>query len=286
MIMVKLKGGLGNQMFQYATGLFLASKNNEELKLDVTGYEDPRHANSDTPRKYRMYAFNLSGNVATSEEAFKARNPYGIFSKGLRFFNQRILKKYYKDYDSKFLKKSHKYVEGYFQSEKNFLPIADKIRREFTIKNESEDFHVEKNKIDKTKSVSVHIRRGDYVNDKATSNYFGLYSKEYYEKAMALMELKIEAPIFYFFSDDINWVKGEFGEQSNFNFISNTKLEDYEELMLMASCSHNIIANSSFSWWGAWLNPNPNKLVIALKKWVNANPDPHLNIIPEVWTRL
>ncbi len=288
MIVVKLKGGLGNQMFQYATGLFVAFKNNEELKFDATGYEDPRHMNSDTPRKYRLFPFNISGSVASLEEVKRYRNRFGIFSKALRYFNQRILKKYYTDYDPKFFKKNHKYIEGYFQSEKNFLPIANKIRKEFTLKKEfeSEDFILEKNKIDKIKSVSIHIRRGDYVNDKATNNYFGVYSKEYYEKAIVLMNAKIESPIFYFFSDDIEWVKKEFGEQNNFNYISNGEFKDYEELMLMATCANNIIANSSFSWWGAWLNQNPNKIVIAPKKWVNREPDPHFNVIPDDWVRI
>ena len=85
------------------------------------------------------------------------------------------------------------------------------------------------------------------------------------------------------FSDDIEWVKEEFGEGENFVFVSCPELEDYEELMLMSFCAHNIIANSSFSWWGAWLNANPHKIVIAPKKWVNIEPNPQPNVIPEGW---
>jgi len=288
MIITRLKGGLGNQLFQYVAGFRVASKYNEQLKLDVTGYENPKHMNSDTPRKYRLHAFNLSFGVATSDEAMKARNPLGLFSKVLRAFNQKILKKNYIDYHPEFFKKKHSYIEGYFQSEKNFEGIEDKISKEFQLKKEfeSESFLFEKNKIDKNKSVSVHVRRGDYANDKTTNNYFGTCSLEYYKQAMDYMESKVQNPVYYFFSDDIEWVKKKFGLQDNYIFVSNPKLEDYEELILMSICSHNIIANSSFSWWGAWLNNNPNKIVIAPKKWVNVEPNPNPNIIPEGWVTI
>src|SRR3989344_4503886 len=222
MITVKLKGGLGNQMFQYVTGLAVAFMRSQELKLDTTGYDDPRVINSDIPRRYGLYAFNISGSIATPEEVRKARNPYGIFSRAFRFFSQKILKYYYVGYVSDFFRKIHKYIEGYFQSEKNFLNIKERVVKEFTLKKEfeSEFFLIEKNKIDKTKSVSVHIRRGDYVSDQETNKVYGVCSKEYYERAIDLMKSKIEMPVFYFFSDDIGWVKKEFGEHSDFRYVS------------------------------------------------------------------
>lgn len=286
MIVVKLKGGLGNQMFQYATGLAVTLAQKEELKLDTTGYDDPRYVSANTPRQYRMFPFNLSSGIATPKEVKKYKYPLSIFSKGMRFINFRILKRHNVDFDASYFKKAHRYVEGYFQSEKNFLSIKDKVLKEFTLQKESEDFLLEKNKIDRTRSVSVHIRRGDYVSDLKTYIVHGVCSREYYERAMALMRSKTENPIFYFFSDDIDWVKKEFGEHPDFKYVSNTKLGDYEELMLMASCAHNIIANSSFSWWGSYLNQNPSKIVIAPKRWVNKSPDPHPNIIPESWARV
>lgn len=288
MIVVKLKGGLGNQMFQYATGLAVSLEWNEELKLDITGYDDPRYVYANTPRQYRMFPFSLSANIATVNEVEKARNPLGIISKLLRAFNQRVLKRHYSDYDPSFFKKHHKYIEGYFQSEKNFINIKDKILEEFTLKKEFETntFLVENNKIDRMKGVSIHIRRGDYVSDPKTRSTHGVCSGEYYKQAIDLMRSKVGSPIFYFFSDDIEWVKNEFGEHDDFKYVSNPKLEEYEELLLMSSCAHNIIANSSFSWWGAYLNQNPHKIAVAPKKWVNKVPDPHPNIIPEGWVRL
>lgn len=288
MMIVKLKGGLGNQMFQYATGLAASSILGEELKLDATGYDDPRYINADTPRQYRLFPFNPSAGIATPNEVKMYKYPFGIFSKAKRFAVLRVLKRHYSDYDPSFFKKYHKYIEGYFQSEKNFINIKDRVLKEYTLKKEfeSEVFLAEKKKIDITKSVSVHIRRGDYVSDPKTKSAHGVCSEEYYKQAIDIMRTKVRTPIFYFFSDDIEWVKKEFGEHADFKYVSNSKLEDYEELMLMASCAHNIIANSSFSWWGAYLNQNSNKIVVAPKKWVNKVPDPHPNIIPEGWVRL
>lgn len=286
MIIVKLKGGLGNQMFQYAVGLTVAFKLGQELKLDTMGYDDPRYVMANTPRQYRMHAFNLSASIATPDEVKKYKYPFGLLSKLIRFIKFRVLRIYNVDYNPSFFKKTYKYIEGYFQSEKNFLGIKDKVIKEFTLKKESETFSTEKSRIDKTKSASVHIRRGDYVNDPKTNVAHGVCSKQYYDSAVASMRSKIEAPIFYFFSDDIEWVKKEFGEHADFMYVSNPNLQEYEELMLMSLCTHNIIANSSFSWWGAYLNQNPNKIVIAPKKWVNKTPDPHPNIAPETWIRI
>lgn len=288
MITTRLKGGLGNQMFQYATGLEISAKYNEPLKIDATGYDNERHVKSDTPRKYRLFAFTITGELATLEEALKARNPYGIFSRLFRVFIQKILRKYYIDYEPGYFTKKHLYVEGFFQSEKNFPNVWDRIRKEFTLKKELESapFLEAKSKIDNVRSVSVHIRRGDYANHKETNSYFGTCDKGYYVQAIELMKSKVEHPIFYFFSDDMEWVKKEFGEANDFIFISNPALQDYEELILMSLCAYNIIANSSFSWWGAWLSSNPNKIVIAPKKWLNIVPDPQPNITPESWIRI
>jgi hypothetical protein len=288
MIISKLKGGLGNQMFQYAVGLFMAVKYEEELKLDSIGYDDPRYIMANTPRVYRLFPFNLKSTLASKEEIDKYRNPFGIISKLYRLFDQKILRNFYIDYDASFFNKKHKYIEGFFQSEKNFIEVKDKVIESFTLKEEyiSENFLKEKNKIDKENSVSIHIRRGDYVKEETTSKRFNVYSKGYYDEAMELIKSKIDSPIFYFFSDDIEWVKKEFGEQENFHFVSNGKLEDYEELLLMSTCNHNIIANSSFSWWGAYLNQNKDKIVIAPNKWSNMGDNSQPNIIPETWIRL
>lgn len=285
MIIVRLKGGLGNQMFQYVAGLRMATLYQEPLSLDVTGYEDGGQAKFDTLRKYRLGAFKLSATVATNEDAMKARNPFGIISKVIRAYNQKILKRFYTDYEPDFFTKRHAYIEGFFQSEKNFGDVQDAIREEFQLKKEfeGEEYLRAKSKIDPKRGISVHIRRGDYANDKVTNSYFGTCSIDYYKEAIEYMSSKVESPLFYFFSDDIDWVKKEFGKNDNYIFMSNGGLQDYEELILMSCCSHNIIANSSFSWWGAWLNRNQEKIVIAPKKWLNVSADRQPKVVPDSW---
>lgn len=289
MITTRLKGGLGNQLFQYAAGLAMALKFKDTLSLDITGYEEGGQAKFDTLRKYRLFPFAISGNVAVQEEALRARNPYGIVSRVLRVFNQKILRKFYLDFDPDIFEKKRTYIEGFFQSEKNFIDIGNVIRKEFTLKKEFESaaFQTKKNSIvNDAASVAVHIRRGDYVKDKVTNSYFGTCSKEYYVEAIQYMNSKVKDPTLYFFSDDIEWVKQEFKDVGKAVFVSDGTLEDYEELILMSLCSHNIIANSSFSWWGAWLNRNEAKIIVAPKKWLNVVPDPQPNLIPSSWIRL
>ena len=287
MIIVKLKGGLGNQMFQYAAGLAAAYRRYQELRIDVIGYDDSRVINSDIPRKYGLYAFNISGSIATPEEVRKARNPYDIFSKAFRFFSQKILKKYYVGYDPDFFRKNHKYIEGYFQSDKDFLNIKEKVAKEFTLKKEFESdiFLTEKHKIDGTKSVSVHIRRGDYVDDLKTNIYHGVCNLDYYKRSIKYLKENFGEINIFVFSDDIAWVKENLAFE-NLQFVSRPDIKDYEELMLMSKCEHNIIANSSFSWWGAWLNENKNKIIIAPKEWFQKFNINEKHIVPKSWIRL
>jgi len=312
-IISALKGGLGNQMFQYAAGFSLALKNKTEQKIDISGYDDVRVINSDTPRKFALSIFNITSPIALSGEILKAKYPLGKLSKAWRFFKQRILKQNYTDYDPKLFKKitteiekfrsTNKsnqtkkdlnfYLDGFFQSEKNFSEFTTQIRQEFTFKKEFFDEKVKQlaEVMQKENSVSIHVRRGDYINDKKTNKYHGVCPIEYYEEAIELIKEKISQqknytqsePTFYIFTDDEKWVTENFPSYIN---VSKNHFKDQEEMYLMSQCKHHIIANSSFSWWGAWLNKNSDKIVIAPQKWVNKEPNPHLNIIPETWIKI
>ena len=174
MIISKLKGGLGNQMFQYAVGLFMAVKYEEELKLDSIGYDDPRYIMANTPRVYRLFPFNLKSTLASKEEIDKYRNPFGIISKLYRLFDQKILRNFYIDYDASFFNKKHKYIEGFFQSEKNFIEVKDKVIESFTLKEEyiSENF-LKENK------YTIFIRKvSPEFPDTILQKYIYDYSKE------------------------------------------------------------------------------------------------------------
>jgi len=292
MLINKLKGGLGNQMFQYATGFALAQKNNTVQKIDITTFDN---ASRDTRRKFGLNVFKITSPVALSEEIKKVRNQYGPIPKFLSLINQKVFKQYYTDFHPEFLNKiseklNHKkdvYIDGNFQSEKNFTEFAPLICQEFTFKKEFFDDHVKQlaEVIQKENSVSIHIRRGDYVYDKKTNKYHGVCLIEYYEKAIKLIKEKISNPVFYIFTDDDKWVTENFKIIPYIN-VSQKHLKDHEEMFLMSQCQHNIVANSSFSWWGAWLNKNSAKIVIAPRKWVNKKPNPHPNIIPETWLKI
>lgn len=136
-----------------------------------------------------------------------------------------------------------------------------------------------------TQSVCIHIRRGDYVENPHTNQVHGILPVEYYAKAIQMIRDSLNSPSFFIFSDDPKWLR----EQAIFkgmNIISNTKNKDWEEMYLMSQCSHHIIANSSFSWWGAWLAENPDQIVIAPKKWFNDESFERTDKIPDDWIRI
>jgi Glycosyl transferase family 11 len=178
-------------------------------------------------------------------------------------------------------------LDGYWQSEKYFIDCSKLIRKDFTFKNELDSYNLKlKSKIDKTNSVSIHIRRGDYVNNLNTNATHGLCSIDYYIKAVNYITERIESPYFFVFSDDIEWAKKNIMLNFPCQFIShNIGSKSYLDMQLMSLCKHNVIANSSFSWWGAWLNSNDNKIVIAPRKWFAVNTD-ICDLIPSNWISL
>ena len=180
------------------------------------------------------------------------------------------------------------YLVGYWQSEKYFSDIEHIIREEFSFKDEPDDMNKKiLRQIRGANAVSVHIRRGDYVTDPGTAKVHGTCPPDYYRQALALIERKIPAPHFFIFSDDIAWVRQNLKSRSPAFFVDhNQQRQDYEDLRLMSGCRHHIIANSTFSWWGAWLAANPNKIVIAPKKWFNDPTVSTHHLIPPSWVKL
>lgn len=286
MIIVKIFGGLGNQMFQYAAGLALARKHSTELELDLSFFENPGKA---IAREYGLSVFEISGNIA-SQETVAEYSP-STFLKQLRrllpWYKRRRVQESHYHFTSDFFKiPNNSLIEGYFQSEKYFLEIKENLVKDFSLQIElSEAAEAWKQKIESTSSVSLHIRRGDYVESKEVSNHIGAQPLEYYKKAVAEIKKSIEDPMFFVFSDDIEWAK-EHLEIENVEFVSDSSLQDYEEMFLMSKCTHNIIANSSFSWWGAWLNKHSEKMVIAPCVWFADGSNDTKDLIPESWIRI
>ncbi len=257
---IKIKGGLGNQMFQYAYGKKLILIDKKNIFFDISSFNKK---SKDTGRQFILDKFNIDSSIE-------------FINKGnfITSFINKIISKITGNY-------------GFYQSEKYFKPIEKIIRREFTLKEPlSSAAQIISNEIlDKKDSVSIHIRRGDYVLDKKTNKHHGTCELDYYKKAIEYIKDKIQSPVFFIFSDDIEWPKENIKEENSF-FISNPEIKDYEELILMSNCNHQIIANSSFSWWGAWLNQNPNKIVIAPQKWLNTDISKQPDIVPKTWIKI
>lgn len=300
MLTTNIKAGLGNQMFQYATGRNLVIKNNTSFQLDTTWFLKEKVINSDTPRKFELDVFQISAKIAEPAQIKKIKYPYGILSKIWRGIDKKILHNHYQDYHPELFRKisekltknpnANIYLNGFFQSEKNFSEIRPTLLQEFQLKpefitdkiKEFENQIIEKNSQDDSSGISIHIRRGDYAENQSAREHHGLCPISYYRDAIEFMVGSVSNPHFFIFTDDPQWVKENLKINDPHTFVSGNSLSGPQEMHLMSKCDHNIIANSSFSWWGAWLNQNPTKNVIAPKKWTVKNTE-HPNIIAEGW---
>jgi len=281
-------GGLGNQLFQYAIGRSLSIQYNTDLVLDLSWYDSIPSSN--THRDFELSHYAIVARSTNYQESIWCRlhssrlwGRVGVNWGGFRSFNE-------KNYDFTEIPHFHNksiYLSGYWQSYLYFNSIVDLLRAELVpIQNPNITEHKLIDNIINTNSVSVHIRRGDYFSQKAASNFHGLCSLDYYKKAFDEISRSVTSPIFFVFSDDFNWVKDNMCFPGEVIFVDHDNcIEPYQHLRLMSICRHNVIANSSFSWWGAWLNSNPRKIVVAPKKWFN-NCSPTPTLMPLSWLRL
>ncbi|NMB57373.1 alpha-1,2-fucosyltransferase [Candidatus Beckwithbacteria bacterium] len=292
MIISKLSGGLGNQMFQYAAGRALAKRLKTDFKIDNNFYK--HQPVNITHRKYELECFKLKAEIASDQEIRKLN--YFHFKNQNRLLNvlhYHLAPVFEKNYlqeknphnlDEKFFKtkKKNLYLQGSWQSEKYFKNIENIIRKDFDFKNKVNQ-HANKilNKIKSTNSISLHVRRTDYISNTNTNKIHGVCSIEYYKQAINLIIKETKDPIFFIFSDDISWCKQNLQLNYSHFYIENNK--NWEDLKLMSNCKHNIIANSSFSWWGAWLNQNKEKIIYAPQKWFNLDKLDIKDRIPEKW---
>lgn len=295
MIIVKLQGGLGNQMFQYAIGRRLSLLKQSTLKLDLSFLNDKNPTAHYTIRNYELDPYNLVCDFSkyVETEHFYRSN---LLSKIKRKLGSLMLvnEKGYKFNPEILELKGNIYLNGYWQSEKYFEAIRSNLLSEFSLQNSllnklESDKSLKRIKelINSTNSVSVHFRRGDYVSDAVTSQFHGTCSINYYQNAIKQIATQISNPHFFLFTDDPDWVKSQKiieDFQTTLAVTSNMHLDMY----LMSLCKHNIIANSSFSWWGAWLNRNEDKLVIAPKTWYAKDElnQQSQDLIPQNWIRL
>lgn len=266
-----MSGGLGNQMFQYAFAKAYSLKHNCQVALDISFYQDWQKKSNITPRSYKLDQFS-STLPSTASAPFWARQFSSRIGRKLHdiFFSPLILvdaeRGYKKSYIADFY--STKLFVGYFQTPRYFSEYREILLKDFILKSALSGFykhHLEQ--IKATNSVSLHVRRGDYLLAQ-NSKIHGVLTLEYYQKAVDLISAKSDSLTFYIFSDDIDWCKAHLSINAPTVFIDAQKeSSDVGDLILMSNCKHNIMANSSFSWWGAWLNQNSNKIVVAPENW-------------------
>ena len=289
MIAVKLKGGLGNQMFQYAFGRSLAIYYQTNLLLDISELQ-----NKNIQHAYRNYALNvfqIKASIAQQKLQVEKENKTSF----LRFFDLRKSKKSFKliterkyHFDTEIGKAfDNCYLDGYWQSPLYFNDIENEIRADFKLSIPlspiAEPFL---NRINSCNAVSIHIRRGDYVTNAETNSYHGICDLEYYKAAVEIIKSKISNPVFFIFTDDIDWVNVNFIIDATFILVSQKELTQFDDLQLMCACKHAIIANSSFSWWAAWLIVNAKKIVIAPSQWFQNSSVNTDNLFPKSWLRI
>ena len=285
-VIVCLEGRCGNQLFQYAAARAVAIKNNSELIIDTRMTTD-----AGGQWQYSLNHFNISARIAKPSELPPHRSKKIRYRLWRKYGNNP---KYIKEHGHNIRNNEHvysasanSYLEGYFQSEKYFIDISKIIRKELTIITPPLQYNkIMLDRIVNENAISLHVRRGDYLLPH-WSRWFAKCGNDYYNAAISYITRYIKSPIFYIFSDDPKWVKGNI--QINYPVIVSENNQNdlhYEDLRLMSSCKHNIIANSTFSWWGAWINTNPDKIVIAPQSWYSSTGPENPDIVPQSWIRL
>lgn len=289
MIISRIVGGLGNQMFCYAAGKALASHLNVSLQLDTYSYHQYKL------HQYALNYFDIGTKIANQKE-YAVINPHSYFKKILAYLSpsKQKLSLYQEKnltYDDQVSKlPDQTYLSGYWQSEKYFLNIEKDLRRDFKFKTDANQINTDFiTRIQSCNAISVHIRRGDYISNANANAVHGTCDLNYYQSAAALLQSKLDQKnlTYFVFSDDPEWVQHHLKLDGHMIFVShNNGSQNHEDLRLMSACQHHIIANSTFSWWGAWLNSSKEKIVIAPKQWFKDKSYNCRDLIPESWIRI
>lgn len=295
MIIVQLKGGMGNQMFQYALGRVLSLRHGVELGLDARYLGKKPAWNNDTVREYCLGSFCVAGRLVTSLEVplpYKITNPLfaRLFDRAIGVFlptKDIAIERGHGFEGAALASGPNAYLSGWWQSYKYIEGCEDVVRADFSFR-EALPGHIETlgHEILAQHSVCVHVRRGDYVGNTKHDTV----TIEYYRKALELLRAKgATLSVLYVFSDDVAWCKEHIQfDTPSVVFVGPeyTGVKDTGHLYLMSQCKHFIIANSSFSWWAAWLSENPEKVVIAPKRWFNDDTIDTSDLTPPSWIRL
>lgn len=290
MIIIKVQGGLGNQLLQYSFGRVLTLRYGKEVKYDLSFFENETKY---TKRPYLLNLFTVLVPVATKEEIEKVRYPHGTVSRGSSFvyrvLNKYLFKKYYIGYDKDLIpalqKKDNCYLEGFWQSYLYYKESTPELSKEIALKDQDKlEIFKRESGFNEKESVSVHVRRGDLL---AVGGGLSTLDRGYYTLASEYFSCHLESCSYYVFSDDSEWVKEKLGDLFvGAVYVSDCHLSDWEEFILMKDCKHAIIANSTFSWFAALLSDSNTKLVCYPKDWKNIYLNNEKNLCPKEWVGL
>lgn len=287
LIITRILGGLGNQMFQYAAGRALALASGQQLKLDLTEMGDYNL------RSFALDQFCIQAEIAEPEEVPSKMKRSFIDRLGSALYARTKIPRVVETsftFDPRILSiRGSAHLTGYWQSEKYFEAASNAIRKDFELSAPmSTCRQAVLEQIQSTKiPVSVHVRRGDYVTNPKANAVHGTCEPDWYGLAQQTMINQFEEPIFFIFSDDPEWARSNLPRIGRMIFVeSHADGRDAEDMHLMASCRAHIIANSTFSWWGAWLNQKPGKHVIAPAQWFRSEEHDARDLIPQEWERV
>lgn len=289
-IVSRLAGGLGNQMFQYAAARALAHHHNASLLVDTSFLGSGNSVADHTIRDFELDVYKVQTSIASDRlladirpgKMIRILNRLGLIKNRITTIDENDITNPgdLSGYEPPL------YLTGYWQNENYFLSIRDILLKEFVPKNEMSAQNRQVSLlIAGSNSASVHVRRGDYITNSNANKFHGVCSVEYYQSAISKLMEDTGVNHFFAFSDDIAWTKENLMFPVPVTFVDhNHGKESYRDMILMSQCNHQIIANSSFSWWGAWLNPGENKVVIAPANWFAAGGGD--KIVPDNWIKL
>lgn len=297
MITVFLRGGLGNQMFQYAAGLALAKKRGTSVSLDTTYLADRFPRKQFTFRNYDMDIFAVKPSFTFLSKVSKKFPVPGLWlaidMALMHLASALSLKKLVREkdervFDSELLNEpSSSILYGRWQSDKYFLGVADELRKDFTFRNPLEGEALRfADEIKSSNSVALCVRRGDFIAHQHANAIMGDTNLAYYTRGLEYIRKHVENPKIVVFCDDVAWCKENLPVPADSIFIGPLGPKWSFHLELMSLCKHAIIANSTFYWWGAWLNANPEKIIVAPSPWYADGKGSGDDILPEEWVRL